>query len=222
MLKYTPLVLIALIIVGCGGGGGGGGGTPDPGDTDSGIQVTISPVAVTLKGGEQIQFTPTITGTDDHSVTWEVTKKIDGGMVSLNGLYTAPSTPGTSYVKVTSMADPTKSMTAIITITEGDDGSGGDEGIIVGISPEEVVLERGEAQQFYASIIGHSNQAVTWTVLEGSSGGTITAGGYYSAPAATTGTYHVKATSQADPTKSATAIVNVVELPPLPPLPPGD
>ena len=222
MLKYSPvaLALVALIIAGCGGGGGGGGGTPNPGGTDSGITIKISPPDVTIRGGEQIQFTPTITGTTDHSVQWAVVEEIDGGMIGLNGLYTAPSTPGTAHVKVTSAADLTKSAIAEITITPGDDGSGGSGGVVVSVTPQEVVLLPGGSQQFYASIVGHSDQSVTWTVLEGSSGGTINSSGFYVAPSAD-GTYHVKATSNADPSKSETAIVDVMQNPPMPPLPPG-
>ena len=208
------LVLITLIIAGC-GGGGGGGTTPDPGGTDSGISISISPLSVTLKGGEQVQFTPAVTGTTDHSVQWEVVETLDGGMIGLNGLYTAPSTVGTVHVKVTSLADTSKFDIAEVIITKGDDGSGGDGGIIISVTPQEVVLLPGETQQFYASIVGHSNQAVDWTVLEGSSGGNINSSGFYTAPAPI-GTYHVKATSQADPTKTSTAIVNVVVLPPFP------
>ena len=214
MLKYTPLVLIALIIVGC--GGGGGGGTPGPGGTGSGINITISPLSVTLKGGDQVQFAPTVTGTTDTSVTWEVTKPIDGGVVSLTGLYTAPSTPGPSGVKVTSVADPTKTAVAEITVTPGDDNSGGNEGIIVSVTPQEVVLLSGETQQFLATVVGLSSQAVSWDVVEGDSGGTITSTGLYTASAAAGHFYHVRATSQADNSKSGTAIVNVVEFPPFP------
>lgn len=217
MHKYTPavLLLLALIIAGCGGGGGGGGGTTPPVDDDSGIRITISPMSVSLKGLEQVQFTPTVTGADNHSVSWAVMEAIDGGMIGLNGLYTAPSTPGTAHVKVTSLADPTKVAIAEIIITEGDDGSGGDGGIVVTITPQEVVLLPGDAQQFFASVVGHSNQSVNWAIVEGPSGGSITPSGLYTAPAAL-GTYHVRATSQADPTKSSTAIVNVVDLPPFP------
>ena len=50
--------------------------------------------------------------------------------------------------------------------------------------------------------------AVTWSVLEGASGGSVDASGKYTAPMSP-GTYHVKATAQADPSKSATAAVSV-------------
>ena len=61
---------------------------------------------------------------------------------------------------------------------------------------------------FTAAVQGTTNQAVTWTVQEGAAGGSITAGGIYTAPALP-GTYHVVATSQADPTRKATVDVVV-------------
>ena len=80
--------------------------------------------------------------------------------------------------------------------------------IVVTISPKEVTLNTGGTQTFAATVTGTINTAVTWSVQEGDSGGTITRGGVYTAPN-TAGTYHVVATSQADPTKSATATVTV-------------
>lgn len=56
--------------------------------------------------------------------------------------------------------------------------------------------------------LGLIGTAVTWSVREGSAGGTVTPAGLYSAPA-TPGTYHVVATSVADPSKSAAAVVTV-------------
>lgn len=67
-----------------------------------------------------------------------------------------------------------------------------------------------ETVNFTAVVIGSANQQVTWSVVE-SNGGTITKTGVYTAPA-TTGTYHVTATSAADATKSATATVTVREV----------
>lgn len=69
------------------------------------------------------------------------------------------------------------------------------------------LLPRG-TQQFTATVVNSTNQAVTWSVQEGSAGGTISAAGLYTAPSAV-GSFHVVATSQADPTRSASAVVVV-------------
>jgi 6-phosphogluconolactonase len=69
----------------------------------------------------------------------------------------------------------------------------------------------GKNKTFSATVTGSSNTAVTWVVVEGSSGGSIT-GGVYTAPA-TPGTYHLTATSVADNTKTTTITVTVPEYP---------
>ncbi len=73
----------------------------------------------------------------------------------------------------------------------------------VAINPTSVTLKPGATQQFIASVTGTDNTAVTWT----STNGAISNTGLYTAPSAS-GTYTVKATSVADPTKSASATVN--------------
>jgi hypothetical protein len=80
--------------------------------------------------------------------------------------------------------------------------------VVVTISPENVTLNTGATQTFKATVTGTSNTNVTWSVLEGASGGTVSGSGVYTAPN-TVGTYHVVATSQANPTKSATATITV-------------
>ena len=81
-------------------------------------------------------------------------------------------------------------------------------GVSVSVSPQTATLQPGGTRQFTATVSGTTNTAVTWSVVEGASGGTVTQGGLYTAPQSP-GTYHVKATSQADQTKSGTASVTV-------------
>ena len=63
--------------------------------------------------------------------------------------------------------------------------------------------------QFDASVSGSSDTTVTWSIQE-SSGGSISNTGLYLAPT-TDGVYHIVATAHADPTKQATATVNVTQ-----------
>ncbi len=84
--------------------------------------------------------------------------------------------------------------------------------VAVVISPTTATLVVNGTQTFSATVSGNANTSATWTVTEGAAGGTITAGGVYTAPA-TPGTYHVVATSVADGTKSATATVTVTPVP---------
>jgi sugar lactone lactonase YvrE len=66
-------------------------------------------------------------------------------------------------------------------------------------------------RSFTATVSGSGNSAVSWSVVE-AGGGSITPAGLYTAPAAA-GTYTVKATSQADVSKSATLQIQVVAAP---------
>jgi len=80
--------------------------------------------------------------------------------------------------------------------------------VTVEISPRTIALQPGGTQQFTATVTGATNTAVTWSVTEGAAGGSITSGGLYTAPG-TAGTYHVVATSQADPTASDEVTITV-------------
>ena len=89
----------------------------------------------------------------------------------------------------------------------GSDGPpSSSQGVALSISPAQVELAPRAQQVFSDAVTGSVNTAVTWTVEEGSGGGTVTAAGLYTAPV-TVGTYHVVVTSQADTTKTATATV---------------
>jgi len=77
------------------------------------VSVAISPTTATVSTGGTQQFTASVTGTTNTSVTWTAT----GGTVSTSGLYTAPATTGTYTVKATSAADTTKSASATVTVT---------------------------------------------------------------------------------------------------------
>ena len=65
------------------------------------------------------------------------------------------------------------------------------------------------AHTFTVSLIGPTDASVTWSVLEGTNGGTIDAGGIYTAPL-TPGTYHVVATSVYDTARKVTIPVTVI------------
>jgi hypothetical protein len=85
--------------------------------------------------------------------------------------------------------------------------------IAMTVTPSAVSLPAGSTRQFTAAVSGSSNATVSWTVsgpgCSGSSCGTITSAGLYTAPAAvpSPSTLMVTATSQQDTTKSASANV---------------
>ena len=66
----------------------------------------------------------------------------------------------------------------------------------------------GATQSFAAAVTGTAYNAVTWSVQE-ASGGTIDSTGLYTAPQNSSGTFHVVATSQANPDSMGIAAVTV-------------
>lgn len=129
----------------------------------------------------------------DAGATWE---RYGQGLplVSVRDLYLAPDR---SFIRVATFGrgvweiNPTASTTVSVAVTPG-----------------AITLKPAATQTFTAAVVNTPNTAVTWSVQEGAAGGTITAGGVYTAPA-TTGTYHVVATSVADPAQKAVATVTV-------------
>ena len=91
--------------------------------------------------------------------------------------------------------------------------------VSVTISPTSATVTAGGTQQFTATVQNASNTAVTWQVngVTGGSAtmGTISSSGLYTAPATvpSPAAVTVKAVSQADPTKSASAQVTITAVP---------
>jgi hypothetical protein len=90
------------ITVGSGGGAGGG------------VKISVSPTSATLFSNQTQQFTATVSGTSNTSVTWSAT----AGSVDSNGLYTAPTVKAQANVVVTatSNADTSKSASAAVAV----------------------------------------------------------------------------------------------------------
>ncbi len=206
--KLTSLGLMALLSFSC----GGGGSLPQQSGSGTGsISISISPASASVILGTTQQFSATVTGTSNTSVTWSVNGAQGGnqssGTISSSGLYAAPLTmpaSNTVTISVTSQADSSKSATASVTITAH---------VTIVVSPSVVTLATNQTQQFTATVTGNSNTAATWGVngtTGGSSGsGTISSSGLYTAPAAIPpgNSVSVTATSQADSSQSATAVV---------------
>lgn len=171
--------------------------TPEPAT----VQIAVSPTAATVAAGASQQFTASVTGTTNTAVTWTVSGP---GTITPGGLYTAPATVDTAQtvsVKATSAADPSKVATATVSLTTS--------AVQVSINPTAVSLGVSATRQFTASVTGRSNTAVTWALT---GPGTLSASGLYTAPSTITSgqSATVKATSVADPSRSASATVTLV------------
>jgi photosystem II stability/assembly factor-like uncharacterized protein len=89
-------------------------------------------------------------------------------------------------------------------------------GLTILISPASTTVVPGGMVRFTCVVTGSADPGCVFSVAEGASGGSVTPGGVYSAPAGD-GTYHVIAASRADATTTATATITVH--PPVAPMP---
>jgi len=200
---FLLLAILASIVAntGCAGvtGASASPNSQTSTETTNTVSISILPNSVSLQAGATQQFTLSISGLPNNSVTWSAT----GGTITSSGLYTAPAAPGNYSVTATSTADPTKFVSAAVTVSSAP------ATISISISPNSVSLQTGSTQQFSATVTGTTNTTVTWSA----SAGTISPSGLYTSPAAA-GTYTVTATSAADSTKSASTTITVTNPPP--------
>jgi hypothetical protein len=83
----------------------------------SGVGVQVSPTTAGLHASQQQQFTADVTGSANTAVNWTYSPQL--GMLTANGLYTAPasvSAPQAVSVTATSQADTTKSSIASVSL----------------------------------------------------------------------------------------------------------
>ena len=89
------------------------------------VTISISPASATVRVKQTQQFTATVQGPADTSVTWKVNGITGGngsvGTISAAGLYKAPTSvprPAIVTVSATSNADPTKTASASVTVVK--------------------------------------------------------------------------------------------------------
>jgi hypothetical protein len=164
------------------------------------ISVSLSPASVSLNQSQTARFTPTVANISNTAVNWTVNPAV--GNIS-NGVYTAPAIVETSQtvtVTATSVADPSKSASSEVHLLPP---------VAVAVSPSSISLESGQSAQFAADVSNNSNNSVTWRLKPAV--GTVV-NGKYSAPRRILQAQSVTitATSNADPAKSATAVITLV------------
>lgn len=179
-----------------------------------------TPVTLALNGeatvtlGTTSQYTATITGSANTSVTWTVNGVAGGntsvGSISASGLYTAPATDS-QLLEVTiaaiSAADPSVSKSMLVALAEPATPpiiSSGAGSVTVALSGATSVT-LGTKSQYTAAVTGSTDTSVIWSVngIAGGSDtvGSITTNGLYTAPstASESSTVVITATSVADP-----------------------
>jgi uncharacterized protein YjdB len=80
------------------------------------VSVTMSPPSLSLFAGRTQQFTATVSGATDPSVTWSLQEGAAAGSINSSGLYIAPAAAGTFHIVATSVADKTKTATATVQV----------------------------------------------------------------------------------------------------------
>ena len=110
MKRFGALVVLSLAVAAC------GSAAPSIDAAAASLVVEVSPTAVTVPPSGQQAFAAAVTGTAETRVTWSIREGVTGGSVA-NGQYTAPGSPGVFHVVVASVADPTKTATATVTVS---------------------------------------------------------------------------------------------------------
>jgi hypothetical protein len=188
--RLTLGSLSLVLLVGCGGGTTPpANNLPDPAGA---ISVSISPQTASVQVGFTTQFTATVQNDPmNKGVIWSVSPSPGSnctgtgcGTIDATGKYTAPSTihdaPGL-YVIATSVADRSKSGTAVVFVTPAPSG--------IGVSPTVVTIPNNGIQQFIVTGDPFGTiPVVSWSIFgsgcSGASCGTIDSSGKYTAPPA--------------------------------------
>ncbi len=176
--------------------------SPKPAATS--VVVAVEPSSPSLRPSEAVAFAAAVTGAVNTSVRWSV-RETGGGAIDGTGRYLAPAVAGTFHVDATSVADPAATAAATVTVAAPPPPP-----VVVSVTPSASSVDACHSLTLTAAVGGTTDTAVTWAVLEGAAGGAVTPAGVYTAPSSG-GTYHLVATSAADPASSATAVVTVVE-----------
>src|SRR5579875_2425258 len=233
-------IIFAACVVGCGGNSttvavtvtgptgtspiSSTGGYPVPPGGSVQLAATVSGITATTVYW-QICLKPSLSTTQPTDCTAasgpsqcvlpKVSSPLTGyGTITPNGLYTAPNTAlivATSCVDATAFGEFQFVIKSQYTVT---------------ITPTTATIATGQSFQFNATVQGPTNSGVTWAVCTsttGSSGltcggpgiGTISGSGLYTAPGTLpSASVTIQATSVADPTQTATAVVSVVSATP--------
>ncbi len=104
-VSAAPWAAALALAAGCGAGEG-----VQPGS------IAVSPSAVTVAASATVQFT--VTGASG-GVRWSVTEGASCGSIDGGGQYTAPPAAATCHVVASLVGDPTRTATALVTVTGG-------------------------------------------------------------------------------------------------------
>ena len=195
------IVCLTLAMASCGGNGGAGSQPSAKAFSISSVSAVCTPSAISVNATSQCNAVVQGTGGFSSAVTWSA----NGGAINTSGLLTAPATASTLTITATSAQDSTKSGTATVSVQAS---SSTITSVAVMCNPSTVAVDATSQCKAIIQGTGSFSSSVTWSA----SGGTISAGGLLTAPAAA-GNVTVTAASVQDTTKSGTASVTVQSAP---------
>ena len=174
------------------------------------IRLTTSPTAATLNAGASRTFSATGHLTDGTTTTIGVNWTATGGDIDAAGTYTAGARAGTYRVVATNTAGTLADTSTVTIVTPTPTLSQ------VYLSPASVSLNAGANRQFSSYGRTSVGDSVPVTVSFSATGGTVTAGGLYTA-GTSAGTFRVIAKEQATG-KADTSTVTIAAPTPTPTL----
>lgn len=161
------------------------------------IAVSCNPSSIQVGQSSQCAATVSGSGSFSQSVTWKATN----GTISAGGMFT-PAGSGSATITAISVQDTAKSGTAAVSVGSASSGSSVSS-VSVSCSPSTISNAQTSTCTANVSGTGSYSSAVTWSAT----GGSITAGGVYTAAGA--GAAIITATSVQDTSKSGSATVTV-------------
>lgn len=183
------------------------------------ITVSLTTPTTSLRPGQAVQLTATVSNTNNTGVIWEANGVPGGnsssGTITSSGLYTAPLVqPNPATVVILAAAAADTSVSAVVNMNIG-------AAVAVAVTPKTATVQTGSTFTFTSTVQNATDTSVSWSV-NGTRGGSSTFGsvsnvGVYTAPLPlpASSTVNVTATSNADPTKSDTAVVTITTPPPI-------
>jgi hypothetical protein len=212
-LHGSPALLLVASFLGCGGLVGSGPSQLPP----QNITVTVAPAASSLLLGETRSFTSTVSNAANTAVSWSVNGIPGGnatfGTIDAGGVYTAPqilTAPPSFALTAVSVADPSKSGTATITLSSSFS--------LAVAGPSSAMV--GKSANYTATLTPAANsnpiRVISWSVAgtgcSGAACGTISSSGMYTAPSLppSPATVQIIATPRADPSKAAAVSVSIL------------
>ncbi len=96
--------------------GAAGAGCAPGGQMPMSVSVAVTPHQISVQPQGGFAFTATVTGAPVTDVTWAV-PETGGGTIDAGGYYTAPSSAGSFHVVATSVADPSRKGTALVSVS---------------------------------------------------------------------------------------------------------